>query len=259
MYTFKHLSDLDPKNHQSSLWYDGPVLVAEHGNYRAILATLGGVCAVFEPTFAQSFKTCSKKDQTQNDTLKSIIRKQARDDLELKTMLDGRHYSLNIDLKSANSWWVRIIDLTTAKEVEHKELAEDTLDAATGTCLEMLKKVNAKRKEPDSISSKITGIITDAIMSDVDNYLENNDGQQVLSLVTRILDMLMFIDEPRYTLFDYVDAVIHATHAVSLDKLLALDGEQFPVALIWLATDKRETYEDVPHTQEPLELDIYKN
>lgn len=253
MHTFKHLSDLDPKNHQSSLWYDGPVIVIERGNHRAILKAEGGVSARFDPAFAQNFATYKKEDQTRNATVKNILRKQARNDLELKAMLDGRHYGLNIDLTASNAWCVDIIDIRTSNVIRHKRLIEDNLDAATSVCLDILDGVCAQKQtdhQDGNDADQVRDIIADIVLS--------FDPPPSPELVSRMRDMMLSTDEPRYTILDYIDAVVYARNEVSEEKLLALDEEMFAVALIWLATDKRETYEDIPHTQEPLEVDIYK-
>lgn len=75
-------------------------------------------------------------------------------------------------------------------------------------------------------------------------------------LAGRIYEEMTAVDEPRYNMTDYADAVVHARAPVSVGKLLALDAEKFAAAIVWLATDKRETYEDREHCQEPLEFDI---
>lgn len=251
MHTFKHLSNLDPKNHQSSLWYDGPVLMIERGNYRAVLKAEGGISARFEPAFGQSFGTYKKDDQTRNETVRNILRKQARDDLELKAMLDGRHYGLNIDLKTSNAWHAEIIDIAASAVIRHEKLVEDKLDAAVSVCLDILDDTcRQKAKHDENDLDKIKDMIADIIMS--------YDPMPSLALVSRIQEVMMSVDEPRYTILDYIDAIVYARNEVSEEKLLALDEEMFAVALIWLATDKRETYEDIPHTQEPLEVDIYR-
>lgn len=74
----------------------------------------------------------------------------------------------------------------------------------------------------------------------------------------RIFDIMPGADEPRFSMHDYVDGIANARRNVDLEKLNALDDEAFAAAMIWLAADKRETYEDREHIQEPLELDIYE-
>ena len=76
-------------------------------------------------------------------------------------------------------------------------------------------------------------------------------------LAGRILDMLLSLDEPRYSTHDYADAVANARDPVSPEKLMALDDDAFAAAMVWLATDKRETYEEAGHAQAALELDIW--
>lgn len=75
----------------------------------------------------------------------------------------------------------------------------------------------------------------------------------------RIYDLMPGIDEPRYSLHDYADGIANARTAVEPEKLLRLDDEAFIAAMVWLATDKRETYEERDHAQEPLEPDIYRS
>ena len=64
-------------------------------------------------------------------------------------------------------------------------------------------------------------------------------------------------DDPRFSIDDYMDAVVHARRSVNLHKLLTLDVDDFAKAMGWLAQDKRETYEEREHNQEPLDIDIY--
>lgn len=75
-------------------------------------------------------------------------------------------------------------------------------------------------------------------------------------LAVRIYNEMPLIDEPRYTLHDYADAVTHANAPLDPAKLLALEPESFAMAMIWLATDKRETYEGRAHDQEPLGFNL---
>ena len=78
-----------------------------------------------------------------------------------------------------------------------------------------------------------------------------------IALAICIVKTMAGFDETRFTAYDYMDGVINATGNVDVEKLLALDEEAFGVAMIWLATNKRETYENREHEQEPLELDIF--
>lgn len=97
--------------------------------------------------------------------------------------------------------------------------------------------------------------------------LEQNIGQDGMAagarkdlcrVAARIWDLMPSADEPRFSLHDYADAIANARNAVSPAKLLAVPDDEFVAAMIWLATDKRETYEEQEHAQEPLEIDIYE-
>lgn len=73
----------------------------------------------------------------------------------------------------------------------------------------------------------------------------------------RVCGMMLRLDEPRFSMHDYADAVGNARRAVDPEKLLAVPDDVFDAAMVWLATDKRETYEDREHMQEDLEADIW--
>lgn len=88
---------------------------------------------------------------------------------------------------------------------------------------------------------------------------EDEGSRYAARLAVRIHDEMPSVDEPRFSCYDYVDGIVHATYGeVDMDKLLALDDEEFAKSLVWLACYKRETYENRPHEQEPLEHDIWK-
>lgn len=89
-----------------------------------------------------------------------------------------------------------------------------------------------------------------------DEAFSDEELHGMARLAGRIYEEMPVIDEPRYNMTDYADAVAHARVPVSVEKLLALDPEQFAAAMVWLATDKRETYEELEHCQEPLEFSI---
>lgn len=91
-----------------------------------------------------------------------------------------------------------------------------------------------------------------------DRELSGDEEKLAVSAFGRIFTDMAGVDEPRFSLHDYVDGIGNARRAVDLEKLNALDDEAFAVAVIWLAADKRETYEDREHVQEPLEIDIYE-
>ena len=76
-------------------------------------------------------------------------------------------------------------------------------------------------------------------------------------LALRIQAVMPGIDEPRFSMEDYADAVAHATVPVDVRKLVYLeDDEAFAKAMAWLAAYKRETYEDRVHEEEPEDLGI---
>lgn len=83
------------------------------------------------------------------------------------------------------------------------------------------------------------------------------DYEGLARIAGRIYEAMAGVDEPRFSLHDYADGIANARRSVDPAKLLKLDDEGFIAAVIWLAADKRETYEDREHMQEPLELDIY--
>ena len=90
-----------------------------------------------------------------------------------------------------------------------------------------------------------------------ENTLTVHEVHNHIALAICIVKAMAAFGESRFTAYDYMDAVINSTRTVDIEKLLELDEESFGVALTWLATDKRETYEDREHEQEPLELDVF--
>lgn len=83
------------------------------------------------------------------------------------------------------------------------------------------------------------------------------DMKQVIRTCGRILREMPMIDEPRFSMHDYSDAILNARSQVSMEKLLGLPDDEFAAAMVWLAADKRETYEGRGHLQKPLEVDVY--
>ena len=73
----------------------------------------------------------------------------------------------------------------------------------------------------------------------------------------RIYDLMPGVDEPKFSLHDYADAIANAQRNIDPSKMLNLDDESFIAAMLWLAEDKRESYEERDHVQEPLEIDVY--
>lgn len=78
-----------------------------------------------------------------------------------------------------------------------------------------------------------------------------------IRVADRVCGMMLRLDEPRFSMHDYADAVGNARRAVDPEKLLAVPDDVFDAAMVWLTTDKRETYEDREHMQEDLEADIW--
>lgn len=93
-------------------------------------------------------------------------------------------------------------------------------------------------------------------LCDTDPAPDNSGLEALARLAARIYDLMTVTDEPRYTLYDYADAVVHACDPVDISKLMSLDDEAFIAAMIWLATDRRKAYSDMPHQQPPLDIDI---
>ena len=91
-----------------------------------------------------------------------------------------------------------------------------------------------------------------------DRDMAGSDEILAVRVFGRILEVMPGTDEPRFSMHDYVDGIANARKAVDFKKLLGLDDECFAAALVWLATDKRETYEGREHAQEPLDVDIYE-
>lgn len=74
-----------------------------------------------------------------------------------------------------------------------------------------------------------------------------NDGleqpQDVLfQLAERLLNISGSIDEPRFDVWDYSDAICYTTFNIDIDKLNELDEDDFSEAVIFLAEKTRETY-----------------
>lgn len=101
-------------------------------------------------------------------------------------------------------------------------------------------------------------LLAHQILSQIDtDDMSAADVKDVARVCARITDEMPLVDEPEFSMNDYADALANANQAVSFSKLLALDDESFPVAMIWLATDKRETYCGQGHAQGPLEVDVF--
>lgn len=78
-----------------------------------------------------------------------------------------------------------------------------------------------------------------------------------IRVADRVCGMMLRLDEPRFSMHDYADAVGNARRAVDPEKLLALDDGSFDEAMVWLAADRRETYEDRDHAQAGLVMNIW--
>lgn len=90
-----------------------------------------------------------------------------------------------------------------------------------------------------------------------DREMTAGEEKLAVGIAGRAFDLMPGTDEPRFCLHDYIDGIANARKNVDFRKLLGLSDEGFIEALVWLAADKRETYEDREHCQEPLALDIY--
>ena len=124
------------------------------------------------------------------------------------------------------------------------------------------------KNEPtgDALAEKALGIVsgnpagavhTAALVLDLDETYADADQDLVARLAARIRSAMPGTGENRFSMLDYADGVANARRSVDIGKLMALDDDAFAAALIWLATDKRETYEDREHCQEDLEPDVY--
>lgn len=113
------------------------------------------------------------------------------------------------------------------------------------------------------ISGHGLGLIQEAHIA-MDYLLESGDATSdarmpVSRLAVRVHGVMPAMGDPRFCSHDYMDGIVNATCGeVDLEKLMALDDEAFARSLVWLACYKRETYEDRPHGQGPLEHGIWK-
>ena len=79
-------------------------------------------------------------------------------------------------------------------------------------------------------------------------------------LAMRILSVMPGQDEPRFSMYDYADAVANAARTVSVRKLVYLDGDQaFADVMIRLAELKRETYSEQEHMLPEPDADIWED
>lgn len=90
-----------------------------------------------------------------------------------------------------------------------------------------------------------------------DRDLSPHEEALAVKIFGRIFGIMAGIDEPRFSMHDYVDGIANARRTVDFSKLLSADDDAFAAAMVWLAADKRESYEDREHMQDALELDIY--
>lgn len=65
---------------------------------------------------------------------------------------------------------------------------------------------------------------------------------QLLALAERIYEVCISTDEPRFTWYDYADAIINWPARISIDLLLNLSDEDFEEIIVYMAIRKRETY-----------------
>lgn len=88
-----------------------------------------------------------------------------------------------------------------------------------------------------------TGVINQAAIAanlQLDGYQAAES--QLLALAERIYEVCIRTDEPRFTWYDYADAIINWPARISTDLLLNLSDEDFEEIIIYMAIRKRETY-----------------
>ena len=88
-----------------------------------------------------------------------------------------------------------------------------------------------------------TGVINQAAIAanlQLDGYQAAES--QLLALAERIYEVCIRTDEPRFTWYDYADALINWPARISTDLLLNLSDEDFEEIIIYMAIRKRETY-----------------
>lgn len=73
----------------------------------------------------------------------------------------------------------------------------------------------------------------------------------VATVARRIVTEMPDADEPRFSAYDYADAVTNAATPVDVVRLAELSVDDLAASLTYLAENKRETYEDRPHAAEP--------
>ena len=73
-----------------------------------------------------------------------------------------------------------------------------------------------------------------------EGYQATEDQQ--LELADRIYEVCVSTDEPRFTWYDYADAIINWPRKLRVDRLLNLNAEDFEKVVIYMAFYKRETY-----------------
>jgi len=132
---------------------------------------------------------------------------------------------------------------------EQKKQPQD-IDARLDTVMSLAMELDAKAKQYPADFTP--ACMMRQIMSDNDLFGdEATMPRDIARICIRAASLMPGMDEPRYSMHDYADAIAHARIDLVPDKLLALDDESFAAAMIWLATDKRETYEGREHCQEP--------
>ena len=135
------------------------------------------------------------------------------------------------------------------------KLTDNEIGQAMDLATDLLTKASRGRYGSDRVA---LGIMTYEMCSEL-GYpnMTAGDMKQVIRTCGRILQEMPMIDEPRFSMHDYADAILNARSQVSMEKLLGLPDDEFAAAMVWLAADKRETYEGRGHLQEPLEVDVY--
>lgn len=82
--------------------------------------------------------------------------------------------------------------------------------------------------------------------------VRNRETAYSVALVARrVATEMTTVDEPRFSVHDYADAVVNANPAVDVVRLAQLSLDDLAASLTYLAENKRETYEGRPHAAVP--------
>lgn len=74
------------------------------------------------------------------------------------------------------------------------------------------------------------------------NAVSDLEMEKALTFVKKVQDIPIYIDEPRFDVYDYVDAFYRSYDELDIDKCLALGRESFALVLRALAEKQREIY-----------------